>query len=138
MDDDTTYRETDALGSDWYRTLVEEVNDLATVVDTDGTITYVSPAVTRILGYDPDELVGREGFEFVHPEDRDRNAAALETVLSNPSVAETVEVRFRHADGSWRWIEATMRNRLDDDTVDGILLSSRDITERKEYELEAR
>jgi PAS domain S-box-containing protein len=138
MEDDTTLREHHEHGADWHRTLVEEVNDLATVVDTDGTITYVSPAVTRILGYDPDELIGNEGYEFVHPEDRERNADALEAVLSNPSESETVEVRFRHANGSWRWIEATIRNRLDDDVIDGILLSSRDITERKEYELEAR
>jgi PAS domain S-box-containing protein len=138
MEDDAAPREKDKHGSDWYRTLVEEVNDLATVVDTDGTITYVSPAVTRILGYDSDELVGHEGYEFVHPEDQERNAEALETVLSDPSESETVEVRFRHADGSWRWIEATMRNRLDDDIIDGVLLSSRDITERKEYESEAR
>jgi PAS domain S-box-containing protein len=138
MEDNATPQENENRGSEWYRTLVEEVNDLATVVDTDGTITYVSPAVTRILGYDPDELVGHEGYEFVHPEDRKRNANAMERVLSDPSKSETVEVRFRHADGSWRWIEATMRNRLDDDVVDGILLSSRDITERKEYELEAR
>ena len=138
MDDDATHRENNKRKSDWYRTLVEEVNDLATVVDTDGTITYVSPAITRILGYDPGELVGHEGFEFVHPEDRERNADALEAVLSNPSESETVEVRFRHADGSWRWIEATMRNRVDDDIIDGVLLSSRDITERKEYEREAR
>jgi PAS domain S-box-containing protein len=138
MEDETTPREGDKHGPDWYRTLVEEVNDLATVVDSDGTITYVSPAVTRVLGYDPDDLVGHEGYEFVHPEDRDRNADALETVLSNPSESETVEVRFRHADDSWRWIEATMRNRLDDDMIDGILLSSRDITERKQYEAEAQ
>jgi PAS domain S-box-containing protein len=138
MEDGTAPPESVKDESDWYRTLVEEVNDLATVVDPDGRITYVSPAVTRILGYDPDELIGHEGYEFVHPEDRDRNADALESVLSNPSESETVEVRFRHADGSWRWIEATMRNRLDDDIIDGILLSSRDITERKEYELEAR
>jgi PAS domain S-box-containing protein len=138
MEDDTTLRENNKRESDWYRTLVEEVNDLATVVDTDGTITYVSPAVTRILGYDPDELVGHEGFAFVHPEDRERNADALEAVLSDPEESETVEVRFRHADGSWRWIEATVRNRLDDDIIDGILLSSRDVTERKEYELESR
>jgi len=138
MGDDTNLREQHERGSDWYRTLVEEVSDLATVVDADGTITYVSPAVTRVLGYEPDELVGHEGYEFVHPEDRERNAEAMETVLSNPSDPETVEVRFRHADGSWRWIEATMRNRLDDDTIDGLLLSSRDITERKEYEAEAR
>ena len=138
MDDDTTHHESNNHKPEWYRTLVEEVNDLATVVDTDGTITYVSPAITRILGYDPSELVGHEGFEFVHPEDRERNADALEGVLSNPSESETVEVRFRHADGSWRWIEVTMRNRVDDDIIDGILLSSRDITERKEYEREAR
>ncbi|MDB9281440.1 PAS domain S-box protein [Halorubrum ezzemoulense] len=138
MDDDTTHQESNNHKPEWYRTLVEEVNDLATVVDTDGTITYVSPAITRILGYDPGELVGHEGFEFVHPEDRERNADALESVLSNPSGSETVEVRFRHANGSWRWIEATMRNRVDDDIIDGILLSSRDITERKEYEREAR
>ncbi|MFC7324628.1 PAS domain S-box protein [Halorubrum rutilum] len=138
MDNDTTHRENNNHKPEWYRTLVEEVNDLVTVVDTDGTITYVSPAITRILGYDPGELVGHEGFEFVHPEDRERNADALEAVLSNPSESETVEVRFRHADGSWRWIEATMRNRVDDDIIDGILLSSRDITERKEHEREAR
>ena len=138
MDDDTTHRDNNNHKPEWYRTLVEEANDLATVVDTDGTITYVSPAITRILGYYPGELVGHEGFEFVHPEDRERNADALEGVLSNPSGSETVEVRFRHADGTWRWIEATMRNRVDDDIIDGILLSSRDITERKEYEREAR
>ena len=94
MDDDTTHRDNNNHKPEWYRTLVEEVNDLATVVDTDGTITYVSPAITRILGYDPGELVGHEGFEFVHPEDRERNADALESVLSNPSGSETVEVRF--------------------------------------------
>jgi PAS domain S-box-containing protein len=138
MEDGPTLEEDSTRDSDWYRRLVEEVNDLATVVDTDGTITYVSPAVTRILGYEPDELIGHTGYEFVHPEDRERNADALEGVLSNPSEPETVEVRFRHADGSWRWIEATMRNRLDDDNINGILLSSRDITERKEYEIEAQ
>jgi len=138
MEDDTTPPGHRVPESDWYRTLVEEVNDIATVVDTDGTITYVSPAVTRILGYDPDELIGHEGYEFVHPEDRERNAAALEAVLSDPSKSKTVEVRFRHADGSWRWIDATIRNRLDDDIIDGILLSSRDITERKKYEAEVQ
>ncbi|WP_281195730.1 PAS domain S-box protein [Halorubrum sp. F4] len=138
MRDSTTSNGDNKRGADWYRTLVEEVNDLATVADTDGTITYVSPAVTRVLGYDPDELIGHEGYEFVHPDDRERNAEAVEAVLSNPSEPETVEVRFKHADGSWRWIEATMRNRLDDGLIDGILLSSRDITERKEYENDIR
>ena len=134
MEDNTTYQENSKDGSDWHQTLIEQVNDLITVVDTEGTITYVSPAVTRILGYDPEELIGHEGYEFVHPEDQERNAETLETILSNPSTSKTIEIRFRHANGSWRWIEATMQNRLDDDVIDGILLSSRDITERREYE----
>ncbi|MFB6093310.1 MAG: PAS domain S-box protein [Halanaeroarchaeum sp.] len=138
MEDDTPPRENDTHAPGWNRALVEETNDLLTVVDTDGTITFVSPGVSRVLGYDPDELVGHEGYEFVHPEDRERNVDALETVLSNPSESKTVEVRFRHADGSWRWIEATMRNHIDDDVIEGILISSRDITERMEYEAEAR
>ena len=138
MDDDSTLPAATECGADWYRVLVEQIDDAVTVVDADGTITYVSPAVTRILGYDTEELVGREGYEFVHPEDRERNTDAMETVLSDPSTSETVELRFHHADGSWRWIEATMRNRLDDDIIDGILLSSRDITERKTYEAEAQ
>jgi PAS domain S-box-containing protein len=137
LKEDTTTTVNKPHGSDWYQVLTKQINDLITVVDTDGTITYVSPAVTRILGYDPEELIGHEGYEFVHPEDRARNADALERVVANPATSETVEVRFRHADGSWRWIEATMRNQLDDDTIDGILLSSRDITERKEYQAEA-
>ena len=104
MEDNTTHQENSKHGSDWYQTLIEQVDDLITVVDTDGTITYVSPAVTRVLGYDPEELIGHEGYEFVHPEDREQNAEALETVLSNPSTSKTTEVRFQHANGSWRWI----------------------------------
>ena len=72
MRDNTASKRDTEREADWYRALVEEVNDLATVVDTDGTISYVSPAVTRILGYEPDELVGHEGYEFVHPDDRER------------------------------------------------------------------
>jgi len=138
MDDDATLSPDEKHGTEFYRTLTEQVDDLITIIDTDGTITYVSPAVTRILGYEPEELVGHEGYEFVHPADRERNADAVETVVADPSTSETVEVRFRHADGSWQWIEATMRNQLDGDIIDGILVSSRDITARKEQAAEAQ
>ncbi len=119
---------------DMYRTLVEESNDVATIIDTDGTMRYVSPSVTRVLGYDPGELIGDTGYEYVHPDDRERNADAVEAVRRNPAEPQTVEVRFRRADGTWCWIEATLRNRLDDDTIEGILLNSREITERKQRE----
>ena len=124
--------------ADRYRMLVEESNDVATIIDTDGTMTYVSPAVTRVLGYDSEELVGNSGYEYVHPDDREKTAEAVEAVLETPDEPQTVEVRFKHADGSWCWIEATMRNRLEDDLIGGILLNSREITERKEQERELR
>jgi len=138
MEDTETSDTRNESQTDRYRTLVQESNDVATIIDTDGTITYVSPAVTRVLGYDPDELVGHTGYEFVHPDDRERNADAVEAVLQTPDEPQTVEVRFKHADGTWCWIEATMRNRLEDDVIDGILLNSRNITERKEQERELR
>jgi PAS domain S-box-containing protein len=121
-----------------YRTLVEEASDIATVIDTDGTITFVSSAVEDVLGYEPNELVGTQGYELVHPEDRERNAETVEAVQANPGDSHSVEVRFRHADGTWCWIEATMSNQLDNEVIDGILVSSRDITERKEREREFR
>lgn len=77
-----------------YRTIVEESNDIATIIDTDGTMTYVSPAVTRVLGYDPEELVGNTGYEYVHPDDREKNAEAVEAVLETPDEPQTVEVRL--------------------------------------------
>ena len=132
MEDTETSDKRNENQTDRYRTIVEESNDVATIIDTDGTMTYVSPAVTRVLGYDPEDLVGNTGYEYVHPDDRERNANAVEAVLETPDEPQTVEVRFKHADGSWCWIEATMRNRLEDDVIDGILLNSREITDRKE------
>ncbi|SDF73398.1 PAS domain-containing protein [Halorientalis regularis] len=83
-------------------------------------------------------MVGNTGYEFVHPDDRERNADAVEAVLETPGEPQTVAVRFKHADGSWCWIEATMRNRPDDDVIDGILLNTREMTERKQRERELR
>jgi PAS domain S-box-containing protein len=117
-----------------YRTLVEDSNDVATIIDSDGRMTYVSPAVRRVLGFDPEELIGEVGFEYQHPDDREAVAEKMAALRADPDEPQTVEVRFERADGSWCWIESTMRNRLDDDAVRGFLVNSRDITARKERE----
>jgi PAS domain S-box-containing protein len=122
-------------GGERYRRLVEESNDITAVVDPDGTITYASPAVDRILGYGPADAIGNSGQEYIHRDDRGAVVEAVETLLDCSGESQTVEARFRRADGSWCWIEATMRNRLDD-VVDGILVNGREITERKERERE--
>jgi PAS domain S-box-containing protein len=122
------------MDNDVFRQLVEVSSDVATIIDADGTITYVSPSVTETLGYDPDELVGEVGFEYQHPDDRAAVADAIEKLEMEPDSVQTIETRFRRADGSWCWIEATMQNRLDDPNIDGILVNSRDISTRKRQE----
>lgn len=116
------------------RRIIESSTDIATIVDQEGTITYVSPAIERVLGYEPSELVGRDGFNFQSRETSELVRAAIEAVIEQPEKARTVQTKFRHADGSWVWVESTMRNHLDDEIIDGILVSSRDITERKAYQ----
>lgn len=118
--------------------IIENATDIATIIDTDGLITYVSPAVENVLGYAPYELIGTDGFEYQSAETTEAVAAAIEHVLDNPAETKTVQTRFRRADGSWCWVESTLRNRLADPAIDGILVSSRDITERKEREQELK
>ena len=117
-----------------HRRLVEESSDIATIIDSDGAITYVSPSVTQTLGYEPEELVGEIGYEYQHPDDRDAVADAIETIQTNPADTQIIETRFRRADGSWCWIEATLQNRFDDPDISGILVNSRDISQRKQQE----
>jgi PAS domain S-box-containing protein len=117
-----------------HRKLVEESPDIATIIDSDGAITYVSPSVTRTLGYEPEELVGEVGYGYQHPDDRDTVADAIETIQTNPADTQMIETRFRRADGSWCWIEATLQNRFDDPDISGILVNSRDVSQRKRQE----
>ena len=116
--------------------IIENATDIATIIDPEGEITYVSPAVEDMLGYDPEELVGNNGFRYQPEETEVGVADAIKHVLDNPAETKTVQTRFRRADDSWCWIESTLRNRVDDDVIDGILVSSRDVTERKKRKQE--
>ncbi|HEV2067537.1 MAG TPA: EAL domain-containing protein, partial [Thermomicrobiales bacterium] len=115
-----------------FRALVRNASDVITILDADDTIRYQSPAIERVFGYAEDELVGRNAFELVHPEDRPSVTAAFAATLDNPTLTSTAEFRFRHKDGSWRWLESTGTNLLADPAVGGFVVNTRDITERKE------
>ncbi|WP_210408900.1 PAS domain-containing protein [Halorhabdus rudnickae] len=117
-----------------YEAYLEESTDIVTVLDTDGTIKYQSPAVTRILGYDPGKLVARDGFDYVHPEDVDEVRSAFETIVDEPDGTITVECRFRTAEDEWRWLEINGTNQLETDPINGIVTNNRDITDRKEHQ----
>ena len=116
------------------RSLIENATDIITVLNRDGTRQYVSPSVERSLGYKPQELIGKDAFELVHPDD----AAALRELFAagirQPGFMVTQEFRIRHKDVTWRTHEAAAHNLLDDPAVRGIVVNSRDITDRKRLE----
>jgi len=121
-----------------HQKLVEESSDIPTIIDPDGKITYVSPSVRDTLGYEPEDLIGEIGYEFQDPDTRQPVAEAIEKIQSDSESTQTVETRFRHADGSWVWIESTLQNRIEDTDIGGILVNSRDISERKRQERQYR
>lgn len=112
--------------------ILEHASDYVVVIDDRDVIDYVSPAVERVLGYQPSELEGTNGLEYIFPSDRDHVVEAVSAVSSTPSESRTIEYRVRHADGTWRWLEVDVTNFVDESAVDGVLIVSRDVTERVE------
>ena len=119
-----------------YEAFIENSQDIVTLVAADGTVLYESPAIERVLGYSPDDLVGEPIFEYVHPEDRQRAIERFSADVESGGPTRSIELRFKHASGSWRCLESVGTNLLDDPVIGGIVVTSRDITERKSYEKE--
>jgi PAS domain S-box-containing protein len=119
-----------------YRALIENATDLVTILSPDGIIRYESPSVQRILGYTVDELIGRRAHEFTHPDDLASVGESMRRLADHPGDHGTFEFRFRHKDGTWRILEAQSSNLIGDPAVGGIVVNSRDITQRKRDERE--
>lgn len=116
-----------------FRALVHNSAEVITLLDPDGTVQYQSPSITRILGYTPDELEGTQIFELVHPDDRN-DVLRIFRELIKKSGDTTATFRFRTQDGAWRWIESTASNALHDPAVRAVVVTSRDVTDRKRTE----
>jgi PAS domain S-box-containing protein len=116
------------------RSLIENATDIVTVLNREGNRVYVSPSVERSLGYRPEELIGRNPFELVHPDDIAPLKKLFAAGLAQPGFIVTKEYRIRRKDGSWRIHEATAHNLLDDPVVAGVVINSRDVTSRKRLE----
>ena len=119
-----------------FRSLVQNSLDVITVIDARAYILYYSPSVETVLGYKPEDLIGRRAPEEnrIHPDDLPRVREVFDYLVENPGVNYSMELRMQHADGSWRTLEATANNLLEDPSVGGIVINSRDITERKAIE----
>jgi two-component system cell cycle sensor histidine kinase/response regulator CckA len=115
----------------YFRALTELGSDVVAVLAPDGGVRYVSPSVTRMLGYDPQALLQHNVFDLLHPEDQLLARDTLARVQAEPKGIAALEVRVRHQDGLWRNLEVVGQNLLHDATVAGIILSVRDVTDRK-------
>ena len=121
-----------------FQSLVRNSIDVQLIADAGGRITYESAAVERVRGYRPEERIGRNILDDVHPDDREWAAQVVREVARLPGSQVAAEVRVRHADGSWLVIEAVAKNLLDDPAVGGVVVNYRDVTARKSLEDELK
>ena len=118
-----------------FRAFMEHSSDIVVILNREGTITYINPAVERILGFKIEERIGASGFERVHPDDMKSLADAFNTLArdTNTPILQS-EMHLRHKDGSWRTFEAVGSNLVNNNVVEAVIVNYRDITERKRVE----
>ncbi|WP_088105857.1 sensor domain-containing protein [Halalkalibacter urbisdiaboli] len=120
-----------------YRIIAENSSDMIRIIDREGSLVYASPANQRILGFRPEQLVGKTIFPIIHPADEKAARAALEQVLSTrESVSATC--RYQTVKQEWKWLESTLSPVVEGETVTSIVVVSRDVTERKRLEEQLR
>jgi PAS domain S-box-containing protein len=117
-----------------FRSLIENALDIITILDTEGTIYYESPSVSKVLGYPVTQLIGQNFFDYIHPDDFVETCSNITSTIENPEIPPTIEFRYRHQDNSWRTLEAISQRFIDDSPEPRIVVNSRDITERKRLE----
>ncbi|MCI0354756.1 MAG: GAF domain-containing protein, partial [Acidobacteria bacterium] len=121
-----------------FRALVENSGMLINLINSDGVLIYVSPAATGVVGYTPEEMVGRRAVEFLHPDEIEDRQRPFSRMVHQPGVTMKVERRVRHKGGSWRWVEGYSTNLIDDPAVGALVFNYRDITDRKQAEEQIR
>src|SRR6266404_5040240 len=118
----------------YFRALTENALDIVTVLNREGIFLYNNPSIMRVLGYEPKDLLSRNAFSLVHPDDLPRVLHGFEEGLKDPERTVTLEFRIQHRDGSWRYLEAVGQNRFADLEIAAVVVNSRDVTDRKHAE----
>jgi PAS domain S-box-containing protein len=121
-----------------HRSLIEAAQDVIAVIDEGGIYRFLSPSARDVLGFEPEELVGRNSFDFMHPDDVAKLIPRMEKVMASPGTVECVEYRHLHRDGSWRYLESRGRTILPDASDAGAVALVRDVTGRVETEAALR
>ncbi len=119
---------------EYFKSLIEQAMDIIAVLDGEGAIRYASPSASMILGYTPEELVGRHMLDLVHADDVTATRTVFAEGVATGEGGRLLELRFRHKDGTYRILEAIGRYLLDDPVVRGVVINARDVTERRSLE----
>jgi diguanylate cyclase (GGDEF)-like protein/PAS domain S-box-containing protein len=121
-----------------FQTLVQNASDIILIARPDTTITYQTPSAQTILGYEPGSLEGERFTTLLHPDDVEQALAVYTAVAFRAGTPVTAQWRVQHRSGSWCHVEVVANNLLSDPTVEGIVLTMRDVSERKSLEEELK
>lgn len=121
-----------------FHALIKNGRDNISLLAADGTLLWESPSIHSTLGYAPDQFVGHNIFELMHPDDYAWIRNLYAQVIQSPGTTQEGEFRLLHADDSWRWIECSATNLLHEPKVQAIVLNYRDVTKRKQAEIALR
>lgn len=119
----------------YFRVLLENSSDLITIVDLDGRILYQSLSSDTLLGWPAEELVGSDVYTYLHPEDRQQLEDGLSAALGDGEDNASVQLRLKHQSEQWRHVESVFNNLVDNPVVGGVVITSRDVTERRMAEM---
>lgn len=119
-----------------FRNLVQNSSDIITILDADGIIKYESPSFYRIFGYTEKEIIGKNAFDSIHPDDIEKVQKKFAKLLQNPTEIVSVEFRYKTSEGNYKTLEAIGNNLLENESIQGIVVNSRDIEDRKKAEAE--
>jgi PAS domain S-box-containing protein len=117
-----------------FRSLMDLSPDIISIILEDGTLAYNSPAALAIHGYTQEEMIGRNTFDLIHPDDQPQCSAYMDSLVNKYPGPDSVQYRYRNQDGSYVWMEATAVNQYDNPRIRGLIVISRDISKRKELD----
>jgi PAS domain S-box-containing protein len=122
------------LREKWFRTLIHNISDIVALSDDQGIVRFINPSIETLLGHKPDDVLGHNVFEFVHPEDIPRAVLEYSDIIHRQGVSVPIVVRIRDTAGAWVPMELIANNQLEDPEIGGVIVTARDVRYREEVE----
>ena len=121
-----------------FRSLVQNSSDIISILEVDGIVRYESPSFYRMFGYQPEEIIGKNAFDFIHPEDIEIVLGSVSELRSSDAPPAPVVFRFLQKNGKWTYLEAIGNDLSSLPVISGLVINSRDVTERVSSELQLK